>query len=128
MKCTHQYHCFSIKVGSFMGLVRMRDIKTMMTLYNFLARNHLEYSCPLWHPSSMRDIKLIRGVRRTFTSRIFGVQHLNCWERLKSIKALGLIQRIRDRNIIIQGIEMRKFCIKSAPMMLMFNLNQVIQN
>ena len=83
------------------SVFRTRDITTMMTLYKSLVRSHLEYCCPLWHPSSMRDIKLIEGVQRSFTSRIYGVQHFNYWERLKALGLMSL-QRRRERYIIIQ--------------------------
>ena len=64
---------------------KTRDRITLVTLYKSLVRSHLEYCCPLWSPRKITDIQLIEGVQRSFTSRIWGVQHLNYWERLKRL-------------------------------------------
>ena len=42
----------------------------------------------------------IEGVQRTFTSRIWGVQHLDYWQRLKALNLMSM-QRRRERYIII---------------------------
>ena len=80
---------------------KARDVTTMLTLYKSLVRCHLEYCCPIWHPSSISDIKLLEGVQRTFTSKIHSVQHLNYWHRLKALGLMSL-QRRRERYIVIQ--------------------------
>ena len=69
---------------------KTRDRITLVTLYKSLVRSHLEYCCPLWSPRKITDIQLIEGVQnqRSFTSRIWGVQHLNYWERLKALKLM----------------------------------------
>ena len=68
--------------------------------YKSLVRSHLEYCCPLWNSSKIADIQQIEGVRRTFTSRIWGLQHLDYWARLKSLKLMSL-QRRRGRYVIL---------------------------
>jgi hypothetical protein len=84
-----------------LGVFKTRDRTTMLTLYKSLVRSHLEYCCPLWHPSKITDIQQLEGVQRTFTAKISGVQHLNYWERLKALKVMSL-QRRRERYIILQ--------------------------
>jgi len=84
-----------------LGVFKTRDRTTMLTLYKSLVRSHLEYCCPLWHPSKISDIQQLEGVQRTFTAKISGVQHLNYWERLKALKVMSL-QRRRERYIILQ--------------------------
>ena len=79
---------------------KTRDRITMLTLFKSLVRSHLEYCCPLWNSSKVSDIQQAEGVQRTFTSRISGMQHLNYWERLKSLNLMSL-QRRRERYIII---------------------------
>ena len=79
---------------------KTRDRTTMLTLFKSLVRSHLEYCCPLWNSSKVSDIQQAEGVQRTFTSRISGMQHLNYWERLKSLNLMSL-QRRRERYIII---------------------------
>ena len=79
---------------------RRRDRLTMLTLFKSLVRSHLEYCCPLWNTNKVMDIDLIEGVQRTFTSKIWGLQHLNYWERLSSLNLMSL-QRRRERYIII---------------------------
>ena len=79
---------------------KSRNRITMMTLYKSLVRSHLEYCCPLWNSNKMSDIEQIEGVQRTFTSRIWGFQHLNYWQRLRALNLMSL-QRRRERYIII---------------------------
>ena len=79
---------------------KTRDKSTMLTLYKSLVRSHLEYCCPLWNTNKVADIDLLEGVQRSFTSRIWGYQHLNYWERLSSLNLMSL-QRRRERYIII---------------------------
>ena len=43
---------------------------------------------------------MLEGVQRTFTSKIWGFQHLDYWQRLKALDIMSL-QRRRERYIII---------------------------
>ena len=79
---------------------KARDKTTMLTLYKSLVRSHLEYCCPLWNTNRVADINLIAGVQRSFTSKIWGSQNFNYWERLSSLNLMSL-QRRRERYIII---------------------------
>ena len=90
---------------------KTRDKTTMLTLYKSLVRSHLEYCCPLWNTYKVIEIQLIEGVQRTFTSKIWGLQHLNYWERLSSLNLMSL-QRRRERYVIIH---MWKVYHKAVP-------------
>ena len=83
-----------------LSVFKSRDCDVMLTLYKSLVRSHLEYCCPLWHPSKIRDIELIEGVQREFTSRVNGCQSLTYWERLQKL-SLWSLQRRRERYILI---------------------------
>ena len=72
----------------------------MLTLYKSMVRSHLEYCCPLWHPSRVSDIELLESVQREFTRKINGCQSLSYWQRLKELDLFSL-QRRRERYILI---------------------------
>ena len=94
--------CKARSVASWVfSVFRSRNTTVMLTLYKSLVRSHLEYCCPLWNPSKITDIQELEGVQRSFTRRIWGVQHLNYWDRLKALNLMSL-QRRRERYIIIQ--------------------------
>ena len=84
-----------------LSVFRSRDAILMLTLYKSLIRSHLEYCCPIWHPSKVGDIQKLENVQRSFTSKISGLQNLNYWDRLKKLKLLSL-QRRRERYLLIQ--------------------------
>ena len=79
---------------------KARDKTTMLTLYKSLVRSQLEYCCPLWNCHKVTDIQVLEGVQKTFTSRIWGLQHLDYWQRLKALKIMSL-QRRRERYLLI---------------------------
>ena len=72
----------------------------MLTLFRSLVRNKLEYSCPVWDPSLLGDIKKLESTQRVFTHHISGCQYLCYWDRLKRLGLMSL-QRRRERYIII---------------------------
>ena len=78
--------------ASFQTGLKMYSL--VLTLYKSIVRSRLEYSCPVWNPSSMQDIKKLESTQRAFTRYISGCQGLSYWDRLKN---LGLIS--------LQGVE-----------------------
>ena len=65
-----------------------------------MVRSKLEYCCPVWDPSKIKDIEAIEKIQRNFTKRLLNCQNLNYWERLQKLQLLSL-QRRRERYIII---------------------------
>ena len=45
-----------------LSVFKSRDRVTMLTLYKSIARSHLEYCCPLWHPSKIADTQELESV------------------------------------------------------------------
>ena len=72
----------------------------MLTLFKSLVRSRLEYSCPVWNPLLIVDIKKVESTQRAFTRHISGCQGLSYSERLKKLGLFSL-QRRRERYIII---------------------------
>ena len=83
-----------------LGVFKDRSKDVMLQLYKSLIRSRLEYCCPLWDPTSVRDIEEIEQVQRHFTRRIAGMSSKNYWERLSTLK-LQSLQRRRERYMII---------------------------
>ena len=80
---------------------KARDKTTMLTLYKSLVRSQLEYCCPLWNCHKVTDIQVLEGVQKTFTSRLWGWQHIDYWQRLEALKLMSL-QHQRDRYLLIR--------------------------
>ena len=82
----------------------------MLTLYKSIVRSHLEYCCPLWHPTSkIADIQELESVQR-----ISGLRSLNYWERLKSLKLSSLQRRgICPNDLQIKFTDPLRLGIKS---------------
>ena len=105
--CSWTYHISLIAsdahkmAGWVLGAFRDRSTTTMLTLYKSLIRSKVEYCCPLWNPSKIKDIQTLENVQKEFTKRISGLKEIDYWERLKRLKLLSL-QRRRERYSIIQ--------------------------
>ena len=72
----------------------------MITLWKALVLPKLEYCCQLWSPHKTGDIIRLEALQRTFTSKIWSLQHMNYWERLHHLSLYSL-QRRRERYIVI---------------------------
>ena len=93
--------CDAQRIASWiLGTFRDRSSLTMTTLFKSLVRSKLEYCCPVWDPSKIRDIQALENVQRLFTRRIDGCKNMDYWKRLKQLKLLSL-QRRRERYSII---------------------------
>ena len=77
-----------------------RSKVVMLTLFKTMVRSRLEYSCPVWNPSLMADIKKLESSQRAFTRHISGCYGLSYWQRLKFLDLMSL-QRRRERYTIM---------------------------
>ena len=59
--------------------LRTRKKLPMITLFQSMVLPHLEYCCQLRSPH------LLESVQRSYTSRIAGLEHLHCWDRLSHL-------------------------------------------
>ena len=84
-----------------------RSKETLLPLYKTMVRSRLEYSCPVWNPSILSDIKKLESTQRSFTRHITGCKELSYWDRLKRLNLMSL-QRRRERYIIIHVYKILK--------------------
>eukprot|EP00116_Pleurobrachia_bachei_P001956 sb/3462218/ len=88
------------KASWVLSVFKTRDRETMITLYKSMVRSLLEYCCPLWSPTKIRDIELLEGVQRSFTRRIAECKGMTYWQRLQYLR-ISSLQRRRERYIIL---------------------------
>ena len=89
-----------IKLSWILSAFKTRESAPLMTLYTSLVRSLVEFSCPLWSPSTVCEIQKLEAVQRRLTSKISGLQNLDYWSRLKVLKLMSL-QRRRERYCIV---------------------------
>ena len=69
-------------------------------LWKTLILSRLEGCSPLWNPMRTGDILSLENVQRSYTRHVHGMNNLDYWERLKSLKLYSL-QRRRERYDIL---------------------------
>ena len=72
----------------------------MMKIFKSIVLPVIEYCCIIWNPSQLCNIRKIESIQRDFTSRIYGLDQMNYWERLLHLKIYSL-ERRRERYIIL---------------------------
>ena len=86
--------------GYIFRTFKSRSASTMMHLFKALVLPILEYCCVIWHPYKLYNIREIESIQRDFTTKIYGVNELNYWDRLKYLKVFSL-ERRRERYIVL---------------------------
>ena len=89
-----------LKCNWILSVFHSREPEHMLILFKSLVLSIVEYSSALWSPDKIREIALLEGVQRRFTSKINGIKHLCYWERLKALNLFSL-QRRRERFLMI---------------------------
>jgi len=77
-----------------------RDQTLMLTLLKSLIIPTLEFCSPLWFPIDQKNINTLESIQRSFTSKIYGMSHLDYWQRLKKLDLYSL-ERRRERYVVI---------------------------
>lgn len=77
-----------------------REKYVMLMLWKTLILSRLEGCSPLWNPMMTGDILSLENVQRSYTRHVHGMNNLDYWERLKSLKLYSL-QRRRERYDIL---------------------------
>ena len=77
-----------------------RERSVMLMLWKALILSRLEGCSPLWNPMSVGDIMALENVQRSYTRHVHGMNNLDYWERLMSLKLYSL-QRRRERYDIL---------------------------
>ena len=72
----------------------------MMTIWKSLIQSTLDYTSQLWSPSDQASICRLENIARHFTAKIMGLEGLDYWDRLKSLRLYSQ-ERRRDRYQIL---------------------------
>ena len=72
----------------------------MMTIWKRLIQSKLDYTSQLWSPSDQASICRLESIARHFTAKIMGLEGLDYWDRLKSLRLYSQ-ERRRDRYQIL---------------------------
>ena len=105
----------AVSTANKMTGILKRNFKYMddgifLNLYKSLVRPHIEYSCVVWNPVTIRDQKAIEGVQRRATKSLPKLKDLNYEQRLRTLGLPSLqYRRLRADMIqvykIIRGID-----------------------
>ena len=87
-------------VGWALRTFRRRSKYLMLTIWKSLVQSKLDYNSQLWSPSDQSSIGNRESVARHFTAQIDGMDGLDYWERLKSLRLYSQ-ERRRERYQII---------------------------
>ena len=87
-------------VGWALRTFRRRSKLVMLTIWKSLVQSKLDYTSQLWSPSDQASIGKLESVARHFTAKIDGMDGLDYWERLQSLRLYSQ-ERRRERYQII---------------------------
>ena len=87
-------------VGWTLRTFRRRSKMVMLTIWKCIIQSKLDYTSQLWSPSDQASINSLESVARHFTAKIDGMNGLDYWERLHSLRLYSQ-ERRRERYQII---------------------------
>ena len=87
-------------VGWALRTFRRRSKVVMLTIWKSIIQSKLDYTSQLWSPSDQASIGSLESVARHFTAKIDGMDGLDYWERLQSLRLYSQ-ERRRERYQII---------------------------
>ena len=87
-------------IGWALRSFRRRSKKVMMTIWRSLIQSKLDYCSQIWSPSDQSSINKLESIARHFTAQVEGLQELDYWERLKTLKLYSQ-ERRRERYQVI---------------------------
>ena len=77
-----------------------RSKHVMLTIWKTIVQPKLDYCSVLWSPSDQASIARLESVARHFTAQVSGMQEMDYWDRLASLKLYSQ-ERRRERYAII---------------------------
>ena len=69
-------------------------------MFNTLVQPHIDYCSQLWMPQEGQHLDKIEKLLRDYTRKIPGMQELNYWERLKSLKINSEQRRLERYQVM----------------------------
>ena len=115
------------KANSVLAVIRKTFVKItkpiLSNVFKGLVRPHLEYCNQIWHPSLVRQKKLIEDVQRRATRLMPSLRNLSYPERLRELNLPSLEYR-RKRGAMIETFKLLKGLYDRAAFNEMFQFSE----
>ena len=84
-----------------------REPDLLLILFKQLVLPILEYCCQVWSPVTLGEVRKLEAVQRSFTNKVYGMESVCYWTRLRNLNLYSL-ERRRDRYLILYTFKIIK--------------------
>ena len=88
------------KMGWIFRTFRCREVMFMKVMWKQLLQPHVDYCSQLYFTGESSNLSKIENLQRTFTRKIYKMDNLSYWERLKTLKLYSQERRMERYRIL----------------------------